>query len=452
MATTTAPARKKVVIIGGGLQGCATAYYLKERADVDITIIERTEIAAAASGKGGGFLARDWGRGPTKALHELSFDLHAELAEQLGVSSYRKISTLEVRGELGLREWPPKHVTAKPIKTSPLHPDWLDRTDTKSTLLDQNTAQVAPKELCEKLFEASGATLKRGAARGLEIRARDSSSSSSSSQGGRKTKHTVVVGVRVEKYTDDDDDDADVGGKKREEKKDASSSTEVVPCDEVVVALGAWSVLLEDWLPGFTLPMEGVYSSSMVYEAGPEAIKEQPFALFCAEDSNHCHLEVYPRPDGSVYLCGIGGSDHVRGARLREGGDLQDASKMAANPGRINAATLSLEKLAPAFAFLNDAPKTAACMRPCAPDALPVIGRLDDDDDDLPTNVVLATGHNCWGILWAPITGKIVADIILKNDNSAVADISAFSPKRFMQKASNKRGRAKDDYSLGEQW
>ena len=84
-------------------------------------------------------------------------------------------------------------------------------------------------------------------------------------------------------------------------------------------------------------------------------------------------------------------------------------------------------------------------MRPCAPDALPLIGLVDDT-----TNVVLATGHNCpllarclfrlrffpplrvmgcvslsvkgtlsrrmpdagWGILWAPITGKLIAELV----------------------------------------
>ena len=404
--------RKKVVIIGGGLQGCASAYYLREKEDVEVTIVERTGIAAAASGKGGGFLARDWGRGPTKALHEESFALHKELAEILGVSSYRGIRTLEVKGELGLREWPPRERTwQKKVKTSPLHPEWLDRSDTQTTLLDQNTAQVAPKELCEKLFEASGAHLVIGAARGLEI------------------DNNKVVGVKVET------------GEKVEGEEETIST---IDCDEVVVAAGAWSVLLEDWLPGFQLPMEGVYSSSMVYET--DALKENPFALFCAEDSNDCHLEVYPRPDGSVYLCGIGGSDHVQGARLREGGDLQDATKMKANPSRIEAAINSIEKLAPSFVFAP-APQTAACMRPCARDALPVIGRLDAPH--FPTNLALATGHNCWGILWAPITGKIVADIVL--GHKSPVDISAFDPQRFMPKKP-KRGRALGEAPLGEQW
>ena len=94
---------------------------------------------------------------------------------------------------------------------------------------------------------------------------------------------------------------------------------------------------------------------------------------FVRRTRNSCHLEVYPRVDGSVYLCGIGGSDHVRGARLREGGDLQDASLMKANPDRVAAAVASFQGMAP-FARGQTPKIEQACMRPCAPDAMPVLG------------------------------------------------------------------------------
>ena len=123
----------KVVILGGGLQGCASAYYLKQRGFEDVTIVERTSVAAAASGKGGGFLARGWGSGPTRALHEVSFDLHAELAKTLNLKTYRKIKTLSVTGELGLRGWPPADKPAK-APFSPDAPAWLDKEDTGAKL------------------------------------------------------------------------------------------------------------------------------------------------------------------------------------------------------------------------------------------------------------------------------------------------------------------------------
>ena len=48
----------KVIICGGGVIGACTAYFLSLR-NVDITVVERTGIANAASGKSGGFIARD---------------------------------------------------------------------------------------------------------------------------------------------------------------------------------------------------------------------------------------------------------------------------------------------------------------------------------------------------------------------------------------------------------
>ncbi len=49
----------RVVICGGGVIGACTAYFLSRRG-IDVTVVERTEVAAAASGKAGGFLALDW--------------------------------------------------------------------------------------------------------------------------------------------------------------------------------------------------------------------------------------------------------------------------------------------------------------------------------------------------------------------------------------------------------
>lgn len=47
--------------------------------------------------------------------------------------------------------------------------------------------------------------------------------------------------------------------------------------------------------------MEGVKSTSIVYK-DLESVRSEPYALFCAEDNNGCHLEMYPRPNGEVGL------------------------------------------------------------------------------------------------------------------------------------------------------
>ena len=93
---TVAIKAESIIIIGGGIIGSACAYYISQERKVKVTLIERDSIACAASGKAGGFLAKGWGDGDTGPLHELSFDLHAKLAEDLGIASYRKIPTLQV--------------------------------------------------------------------------------------------------------------------------------------------------------------------------------------------------------------------------------------------------------------------------------------------------------------------------------------------------------------------
>ena len=72
---------------------------------------------------------------------------------------------------------------------------------------------------------------------------------------------------------------------------------------------------VEDWF-GLPLPLDGVKSTSFAYNEVCEVVAE-PYACFCEEDKNNCHLELYPRPNGELYVCGCGGSDYVNGDRLR---------------------------------------------------------------------------------------------------------------------------------------
>jgi len=54
---------KNIVVIGGGIAGTTTAYFLAQsaaRAGAKITLVEGTKVAAGASGYSGGFLAKDW--------------------------------------------------------------------------------------------------------------------------------------------------------------------------------------------------------------------------------------------------------------------------------------------------------------------------------------------------------------------------------------------------------
>jgi D-amino-acid dehydrogenase len=63
-------------------------------------------------------------------------------------------------------------------------------------------------------------------------------------------------------------------------------------------------------------------------------------------------------------------------------------------------------------------------LRPCAPDGLPVIGSPAGAP-----GLVLATGHAMKGLSLAPVTGRLVAELVTGAQSSG--DLSPFSPDRF---------------------
>ena len=387
MASSSSPRPPTVVIVGGGIHGGSVAYYLKELFGVSSIILEKANsLAPAASGKSGGFLAREWGSGPTIPLHQKSFDLHVQLANKLGISSFRPVDVLSVA--VGGRK-----------KSSGAGVSWLDRA-ASSEPLEGAAAQVTPLELTEKLIAASGA----------EVRL-ETSAVGATVENGQLTGLILSDGSRID-------------------------------TDQVVVAAGPWSgVLLEDWF-GVDCPMQGVWSSSMVFR-DCEPIKKEFAALFCSEDSNGCHVEFYPRPDGSLYLCGLGGSTYISGAELRLGGRCYSPGSVTADASRIAAGLRTFRSIS----SLGDAEPsvTQACMRPLLPDGLPIMGSVPGVK-----GAYVSAGHNCWGILWAPVSGYAMAEIVATG-SSNIVDLSPFCVERFMERL-DKRGRKQGSTAVGEQW
>lgn len=60
MSMSTKNPPSNIVVVGGGVQGTSVAYHLAKNAPAStkITILESKAPASAASGKGGGFMAR----------------------------------------------------------------------------------------------------------------------------------------------------------------------------------------------------------------------------------------------------------------------------------------------------------------------------------------------------------------------------------------------------------
>lgn len=337
-----------VVICGGGVIGAACAYELSRRA-AQVTLVERWRVGGAASGKSGGFLARNWCDGTAVApLAQRSFDLHGVWAERLGNPyGYRTVDTFSAAlgPRLGSSAAPPGMA------------DWLaPEAGHRSRLGDASTtAALDPAAFTNALMDAAVAG---GASRRIATVA-----GVASGEGGG------AVAVSLE------------GGK-------------TIACDAAILALGPWSLLAAAWVP--LAPVYGLKGHSIIYRPDRALPAEAIFAEVEAGGDVHTP-EIVARADGTVYVCGLAG----------RGGLPVDPSRV--QPEADGSALLH-EMAARLVPDLADAPVVVkqACFRPVTADGMPLIGAVADHP-----GIYVATGHSVWGMLNAPGTAEALAETLL---------------------------------------
>jgi glycine/D-amino acid oxidase-like deaminating enzyme len=353
----------QVLICGGGVIGASIAYFLSLRG-IRATIIERTGIACAASGKSGGFLARDWCDGTAlQFLACRSFDLHAELADRLGSNwGYRRLVThggfapLRRRGRDAL--------------------GWLSERVAVGRLLGsaETTAQVHPARFTTAMMraaEANGAVLRIGRVTGLATTA------------GR------VTGVEIDGET-----------------------IALGADDAVVIAMGPWSILASQWL---RLPaVFGLKGHSIVFDTGAAIPAEAAFLEYREASGEVQGPELFPRPDGTTYVCAISSESALP----------LDPADVMPDPGAIERLHAICADISPVLAAAKII-AAQACFRPIARDGLPLIGRVP-----VFANAYVATGHSVWGILNAPASGEAMAELIVDGATRQV-DLRRFDPARL---------------------
>jgi glycine/D-amino acid oxidase-like deaminating enzyme len=350
----------RVLICGGGVIGASIAYFLSRRG-VEATVIERTGLACAASGKSGGFLAFDWCDGTRlEALARRSFALHGRLAQEVGEDwNYRPVTTYG--GSMGLRRQAVVHGL-----------DWLSAAVSVDRILGsaETTAQVHPGKFTAAMMraaQADGAELRIGQVTGVTRR-------------GPRVGGVEVAGERIEG-------------------------------DALVIAMGPWSILATQWLP---LPaIYGLKGHSLVFDTGT---KVPPEALFLeAREATGAvqSPEIFPRSDGTTYVCAISSESPLP----------VDPAAVGADAGAIERLEWMCREMSPALASAKILARQA-CYRPVTRDGLPLIGRVPGVE-----GAYVATGHSVWGILNAPATGEAMAELIADGAAHSV-DLSPFDPGR----------------------
>ena len=160
---------------------------------------------------------------------------------------------------------------------------------------------------------------------------------------------------------------------------------ETLPADVIVFALGVWSPSLSAILPETMQINTKVFSGLKVHSmvvSDPKGVAS-PDALFCSFTGNGTTIEpeVYPRPDHSVYVCGV--SSEEIPPELAD--DIKPQEEAIAKLKEVAlAVNVELGR--------GEILKQQACFLPCSRDGLPLIGALPGGV----AGAYVATSHNCW--------------------------------------------------------
>ncbi|EXJ72463.1 uncharacterized protein A1O5_04967 [Cladophialophora psammophila CBS 110553] len=437
--------KKSIVIVGGGIIGCTTAYFLtrhpKYNLDLhSIHLVEATGIASGASGKAGGLLAL-WAY--PSCLVPLSFKLHSELAKEHGgeqrwgyrgvgvgqiemkgrhVSSQAKVITQkgpvdgeasgggmgkdeDIRGvhradvasdgnvdstRVSLQKRSKESYANLRSMGLPDDLDWIAEECVlgyESMGSHKDTAQVHPYQFTTsmaKLAEEKGARLILGSVSNIEP---------ASGDGG---EHTV-------RYTDT-----------------STNESKSILATDVIVTAGPWTKTV--W-PG--TPIGALRAHSVTIRPS------RPVSAYCLFTSlslpknfkegaksraSHVTPEIYARPNNEVYACGEG--DHLVPLP-------KSTAEVQVDHGRC-------QDIVDYCASVSDEMRDGtvlvrqACYLPqVETGGGPLVGLTGVK------GVYIAAGHTCWGIQNGPGTGKVMSEFVF--DGKAVsANVSSLNPRRVL--------------------
>ena len=363
-----------VVVLGAGVAGCATAYYLA-REGVKVKVVEREAVGCGASGYAVGLLNPLVGTrvpGPMGPMGEPAFRMHLELwpvlKEEAGVDIQARMMPhlqlcFDEKDVLAQKVEMERWAEADGFAAEWLQPDEVRRLEPGvsgeviGAVLLRDVGVLDSYRLTLALLQAAeghGAELVHGEAVGL------------SADGTR------VTGVRLPKSA--------------------------IGCDTVVIALGPWSGQASRWL-GTEIPVEPL-KGQIVHLEGPVA----PLRHHLAGPGQVVH-----KADGYVWLAATEEDAGFDLGVTREARDTLEERAL---------------RMVPGLRELNLARQTA-CLRPITPDRMPIVGRAPGWE-----GVYLATGAEKKGILIAPAMGRAIADLVLRGRTSL--PVGPFTPDRFV--------------------
>lgn len=362
-----------VVVIGGGVIGCSVAFELASRHRVKVKVLERSVPGAEASSAAGGILGaqiESHGKplepavfGFLLASRERHADLDARLQEAVGVGTgFRRCGVLKV--------------SRLPTGDADLEAQygWQRDRDVRISFLDGDEARRLEPQLAREITSAvhlpdeaqvDPPQLLRALQQGCA--AAGVTFESGTMVRGIARANGRVIGVEVQDG--------------------------IVEGSAVVVAAGSWSSSIAG-LPERLRRVRPVRGQIVAVETRPPIARNIVFGE---------RGYVVPRPDGRTLL----------GSTMEEVGHVKDVTV-----GGVHAVLSTALGLFPALAA---APITATwCgFRPATREDRALIGAVEP-------GLFVATGHHRNGVLLAPETARVIADLVALGRTDR--DLSPFSP------------------------
>ena len=369
----------RVVIVGGGIIGCMTAYYLTQAGVSDVVVVEREGVASGASGYSAGMLTPYSGSNDPGllALSSASLKLHAELAEELpavtGVDhGYDMVPYLRCTfAESGYNE---ARQFMDDRVADGLDAEWLTGNEARS-VCDWLSDEV--EGACLTAIEPS-----------VDSRLLTQSVLKAAEMGGARLVDGEVVGMDSRLRGND------VGVTL------ADGST--IEGDAVVLAMGPWSKEASGWL-GYEIPVDPQKGELLYMYTGGDHPKP-PVTMHNMDDGG----VIFPRRLSPTIL---GATKEDGKGYDREPSDYAwefIIPRVQRLSSRIDRSVVSHQ---------------TACLRPMPADGKPYVGAAPSWE-----NVYIASGHWSEGVHYGPLTGKSIAELI--TDGRTSTDVSAIDVGR----------------------
>ncbi|MBI3761287.1 MAG: FAD-dependent oxidoreductase [Chloroflexi bacterium] len=361
-----------VIIIGGGIVGCAAAYYLAKRG-ANVTLLERGGVGSGASGRSGGGVRQSARVSAEIPLAAESVALFPTLSDELGVDiEYVR------RGNLRLVESVdhirPMQVDIKRQQALGLDVQWLGQAEVCEMVPSLQRESVLGASFCPTDGHANPLKLTTGFA-----------------SAARRAGAQFVTGCEVRSVRQADSGEAVL----ETSRGDFRAKT-------VIVAAGAGAQKLCLSM-GFDLPLANMRYESLITEAVPPLFS-QMFGVAAAD------LFFRQTQHGSVHF---------------GGGLVQQSESEATTPPsaceNLQLAAEHIVRLIPQLGRANLV-RTWGGLDPSTPDGIPIIDRLDE-------NVLVAAGFCGHGFAIGPVVGRRLAEWIANGEKPQT--LAPFKRSRF---------------------